>query len=753
MASKVDTVPLRDVLLLLRSPEGAKLLEPLVRDTHTLAFQRNNDPVDYYGDDGTPSLLKHSKFEVDVLEGCLDKEGALGITRGMPGAVIEAFSQVADAEGRVHLDQVGKTLGAYAAGLAQRLADKLQGFQHPELPINTKYENVSDTATRKIVRSFKSDWGRSRMPLLGMVSRMLGGPDAFQGFQMASLSHLFATRPALYTELEKNGLERGNHLISGKGYSRNIDVVYQLQADGWWVDPTLTDVDNNYKKGDKNDDARARSVLAKLFAGVDPSSDKKFLLLDDGGNLLIALHEHYPQFAHMCRVVEQTDHGIQRLEQEILGKGKKLLCPVINMARSELKKLFEAPMIGEAILHSTETLLADIHPSLSIKGKEVALLGFGAVNQATADALLRRKVDPSKIWVFDTDPEKMKLAKERGFQVGTRKDALLHAQLLFSATGQTTITPDEYGVLPADAILINGGSGNHELGMDQLETKAKAVASLTDGSRFTKLGARWDQQAPEQIVEFMNVALGRLSFLESVDKQPLPKTASILGYDQDAKKAIQMMLAEGYKKSDILVSESDPARRAEALVSGFKLVDRETAIQHGMIVVTDRQNALYQPAELSKLKKYAVQVFHGELPVDYGTDTRRLAASGHTTPEQRDSALARGEESYRGHLVNNAANRTGEAYRHRVLRTGVGNDVLVLRSGYVVNMETGIPPEYAQLILSMLLTGLLQATKETEPKLVTLEHQGFLRTQMEKLLHKIGRKLKVPTFSGLAPVG
>lgn len=136
----------------------------------------------------------------------------------------------------------------------------------------------------------------------------------------------------------------------------------------------------------------------------------------------------------MCRVVEQTDHGIQRYEKEILGKGKKLLCPVINMARADLKKLFDT-MIGEAVLHSTETLLADIHPSLSIKGKEVALLGFGAVNQATADALLRRKVDPSKIWVFDIDPEKMKLAKERGFQAGTREDALRHAQLLFSADG------------------------------------------------------------------------------------------------------------------------------------------------------------------------------------------------------------------------------------------------------------------------------------------------------------------------------
>jgi len=753
MARKVDTVPLRDVLLLLRTPEGEKLLEPLVRDTYTLAMERANDPLDFYGDDGTPSLLKHSKFEVDLLEGCLDKDDALGIKRGIPGAVIEALSSVADADGRLNLDQVGKTLGAYAAGFAQQIAAKLDGFQRPELPINTKYENVSDTTARKIVRSFKSDWGRSRMPLLGMVSRMLGRPDAFQGFQMASLSHLFATRPALYAELEKNGLERGNHLISGKGYSRNIDVVYQLQADGWWVDPTLTDVDNNYKKGDKNDDARARSVLGKLFAGIDPSSDQKFLLLDDGGNLLIALHEHYPQFAHMCRVVEQTDHGIQRYEKEILGKGKKLLCPVINMARADLKKLFEAPMIGEAVLHSTETLLADIHPSLSIKGKEVALLGFGAVNQATADALLRRKVDPSKIWVFDIDPEKMKLAKERGFQVGTREDALRHAQLLFSATGQTTITPDEYGILPADAILVNGGSGNHELGMDQLETKVKDVASLTGGSRFTRVGARRDQQSAEQIVEFMNVAFGHLSYVESFDKKPLPKTASVLGYDQDAKKAIKMMLAKGYPKSSILVSELDPSRRADALADGFKLVDRDTAIRHGMIVVTDRENALYTPADLAKLQKHAAQVFHGELPADYGSDTRRMAAAGRTTPEQRDSALARDEESYRGHLVNNATKRTGDAYRHRVLRTGVGNDVLVLRSGYVVNMETGIPPEYAQLILSMLLTGLLQATKETEPKLVTLNHQGFLRTQMEKLLHKMGRKLKVPSFTGLAPAG
>ena len=59
-------------------------------------------------------------------------------------------------------------------------------------------------------------------------------------------------------------------------------------------------------------------------------------------------------------------------------------------------------------------------------------------------------------------------------------------------------------------------------------------------------------------MELMNVAFGHLSYVESFDKKPLPKTASVLGYDQDAKKAIKMMLAKGYPKSSILVSELDP---------------------------------------------------------------------------------------------------------------------------------------------------------------------------------------------------
>ncbi|MFO0725690.1 MAG: hypothetical protein U1E65_18035 [Myxococcota bacterium] len=752
MSGKLSSLRLHDVLVFLRTPEGEKILEPIKRDTYALANMRELDPVEFYRGAPDPGAenSKQDPFRVDLLEKVFDQNDNRSISRVFPGAVADALAKVADDSGQLNLEQVRSVLGAYAAGLTETIAAQISHFHTPELPYNTKYSDMSASSAQKIARAFQSDWGRARMPLLGIVSRMFGGPEAFKGFKMASLSHLFATRPALYEEMEKNGLARQDHLISGKGYSRNIDVVYSLKADGWTVDDSLVAAENNYKKGE-HDDLRAISVLRQLFDGVDPKGDQKFLLLDDGGNLAVALHKHFPEYAHLCRVVEQTDHGIQRIEREILATGQPLLCPVINMARSALKKLFESPMIGEAVVHSTETLLKDIHPSLGFGKKEVAMLGFGAVNEATARALLRRKVDPKSIWVYDIDPAKMEWAKSLGFSIGTREQVLAHGELLFSATGQTTITPDEYGLLPADAILVNGGSGNHELGMDTLDVKDKEVASISDGRRYTRVGARADQRDEVQVVQFLKVALDHLRNLEWFDKEPIPKTASIIGYDDDAKKGIRHLIAQGFLKKDIVVCDPNPAQRKAAIADGFKIVDRDTAIRGSTLVVTTTKNAVTGDAEHRKLSRGAIQVVHGPAPKGRGDAEDEQAREGHVSPQQRDQTLGRDEEYYRGFLVNNGVKRTGEGYRHRVLHTGRGTDVLVLRSGYVVNMETGIPPEYAQLILSMLLSSLLQATKTTDPGLITMDNQPFLQAQMQKLLRKLGRKLDPPSFVGLKP--
>src|SRR5262249_52851752 len=94
----------------------------------------------------------------------------------------------------------------------------------------------------------------------------------------------------------------------------------------------------------------AQSILAKAFDGVDPKDPNapRVMILDEGGHLIEALHRSYPEYAHLCFAVEQTQAGLDRLE------GLDLLCPVFSVAGAWAKKLFEAPFIGENVVDETE---------------------------------------------------------------------------------------------------------------------------------------------------------------------------------------------------------------------------------------------------------------------------------------------------------------------------------------------------------------------------------------------------------------
>jgi S-adenosylhomocysteine hydrolase len=739
---------LYDVLNYLKTPQGERLLQPIEARTRELAMLREHDPLLFWEDGQSP---RFSSFEVDVLEHVYDENPNVMMYRSLPMGVISALAKAADADGTLAIENVRTVLGVQAANLIGKIATALPKAPKRELPINTKYETGDKATIELIARSIPRTYGRERMPLLNDVTKMIG-PNAFSEWSMASLSHLFATRPALYLELEEGGLDRQRHLISGKGYSRNMDVVMSMRADGWKVDDSLL-LEYHYDKKSHHDHQRAVETLKKLFAGVDPTSKEQFLLLDDGANLCVALHTdpELRKYAHMCRVVEQTDHGMQRIEQELLAKNIPLLCPVVDVARSDLKKKVESILIGEAVAHSIDVALHEIHPKLKPTFKEAAMLGFGAVNTAVVDALLRRGFQKKDIWVWDKNPEKMKAAEEAGFSVGTREDVLRHGCLTVSATGQLTLSTDEYDLLPVEAIVVNAGSGNHELGMNELDVDETEVADLIGGRRYTRVAATPNEKADTQLGTFINTALGQLELRESMDRKRFPRTVALLGYNDEVKAQLAKLEQAGFPRSEIVVADVDAAQRAAAERDGLRVVDRETALRHGTLVLSDGPNVLAARSEMEKLREGAIHVYYGKTLITRGKIEEQLAGDGRRTTAQRAAALREDEDIFRGYMVNNAAVRAGKGYRHRVVHTGTGNDVLVLRSGFVINMETGIPPEYVQLILSMLQMGLYQATQESTPGIKKLEHQDFLEARFRRHLKAVRRSLERPSFKGLAP--
>lgn len=385
-----------------------------------------------------------------------------------------------------------------------------------------KYQQLEPDITRRVVESKSFDF-TPRMPVLKAVENA-APPSAFSGWQMASVQHLLPSTLHMYELFERLGLINQQTGVLGKPYSTHEDTYRMMQVRGYamrpesrrassrqeqeavrneappeaWRAELKADIEHHgsYEKAiaarrlkladsGEQTKAAAKAMLSRLFAGLDPANETqpRFLLLDDGGKLVLALHEYFPEFAHLCVGVEQTDRGIQILEKI------ELRCPVINMARSEAKKRFESPAIGEIVIHSALAQLLQANPSLQLQEKQATVIGYGAVGRASADALRRRGF---LVRVFDIDPAKMKQAEDDGCEAVPRDEALKQAHLLVSATGRTTIELSEYEALPDGAVLVNAASGNHELGTNK-PTTLGFFSPFDPTLRINKNGLAWQQ--------------------------------------------------------------------------------------------------------------------------------------------------------------------------------------------------------------------------------------------------------------------
>lgn len=426
-------------------------------------------------------------------------------------AVFEALVKGADSNGFLTAEGAERVLGTDGRAMFERLSHLLDGGER-DVPTSrpiAKFRLIPYEAADKLSLSARRKSFIERMPVMKAITKELGGPDALKGVSMTSIQHLFPTSIALYDELEANGVQRRQMGIEGKPYSASPDVVHRLHAEGFHIHDW-----NNFIFGAEMNGVGLFSglwpkhALVELFLGVDPQTQsdsrndaqlreavkelvpkwekqgKRFLLLDDGGSLVKALHEYFPEVAHLCVAVEQTMSGANQL------KAIDLKCPVVDMAESELKKTVENLLIGESV--ATDTLRELTEAGVEVKPREATILGYGAVGKGTAEALRRRGYT---VHVYDTSEEAMKAAAKDGFVTGTRDEMLKHGHLLIGCTGHGSLVPTEFKKLPKGAVLANAGSGNYELGMNvklpddpHQERDSTGLASSTLNGRPVRLG-------------------------------------------------------------------------------------------------------------------------------------------------------------------------------------------------------------------------------------------------------------------------
>ncbi len=187
-----------------------------------------------------------------------------------------------------------------------------------------------------------------------------------------------------------------------------------------------------------------------------PDDWKPNMILDDGGDLTILMHDKYPSYFNDIRgISEETTTGVLRLID--MQKRGTLLCPAINVNDSVTKSKFDnkygcRESLVDAIRRATDVMMA---------GKVAMVCGFGDVGKGSAESLRQAGC---RVMVSEIDPICALQAAMEGYEVVTMEEAAPRADIFVTATGnRDIITVDHMRAMKDYAIVCNIGHFDNEI--------------------------------------------------------------------------------------------------------------------------------------------------------------------------------------------------------------------------------------------------------------------------------------------------
>jgi len=194
------------------------------------------------------------------------------------------------------------------------------------------------------------------------------------------------------------------------------------------------------------------------------------MVLDDGGDLTLMLHEKYPEMLHYIHgVTEETTTGVHRL-QEMLDNGT-LKVPAINVNDSVTKSKNDNKYgcrhsLNDAIKRGTDHLLA---------GKKALVIGYGDVGKGSAQSLNQEgmivrvaEIDPICAMQACMDGFEVVSPYNEGINTGnaadTNKALLENTDLLVTTTGNFNVCDSAVlQSLKSGAVVCNIGHFDNEI--------------------------------------------------------------------------------------------------------------------------------------------------------------------------------------------------------------------------------------------------------------------------------------------------
>jgi len=188
-----------------------------------------------------------------------------------------------------------------------------------------------------------------------------------------------------------------------------------------------------------------------------PNGWQPNLLLDDGGDLTLLMHEekYSSLLAEVKGVSEETTTGVHRLYQ--MQEKKSLLIPAININDSVTKSKFDnlygcRESLVDALKRATDVMIA---------GKIAVVCGYGDVGKGCAQSL---RSYGATVWITEVDPICALQAAMEGYRVVTMDEVANQGDIFVTATGnKSVITLSHMKQMKDFAIVCNIGHFDSEI--------------------------------------------------------------------------------------------------------------------------------------------------------------------------------------------------------------------------------------------------------------------------------------------------
>lgn len=187
-----------------------------------------------------------------------------------------------------------------------------------------------------------------------------------------------------------------------------------------------------------------------------PNGWRPNMILDDGGDLTLVLHQKYPrELAEIRGISEETTTGVHRLNE--MAKAGTLACPAINVNDSVTKSKFDnlygcRESLIDGIKRATDVMIA---------GKNAVVVGYGDVGKGCAQAL---RGMGATVYVTEIDPICALQAAMEGYRVVTMEEVAAIGNIFVTCTGNLrVISRAHMEMMPDQAIVCNIGHFDSEI--------------------------------------------------------------------------------------------------------------------------------------------------------------------------------------------------------------------------------------------------------------------------------------------------